>query len=525
MLATLLQGAASSSGGGILSVLTFAPVIGMLVILFLPRSRTEAIKTVAACAAFVPLALSIWLWFAYDKASPGVLAENMSFVEQASWIPTLGIKYYVGVDGLSVPILFLSCLIFFFAVFSSWTIGKGVKGYFAMFLLLETGTNGCFVALDFFLFYVFWELMLLPMYFLIGIWGGPRREYAAIKFFLYTLLGSVLMLVALVALYMQCGTFDLMQLAAMARDPQSTLYAAGAPSVFGWKFLPWVFWFLFIGFAVKVPIVPLHTWLPDAHVEAPTPISVILAGILLKLGGYGMMRILFPIGSSVMQQPETILTIALIGTVSILYGAFVAMAQTDFKKLVAYSSVSHMGFVLLGFAALNHQGMTGAAAQMFNHGLSSAMLFLIVGVFYDRAHHRDLGRMGGLASTMPKYAGLAMIGIFTSIGLPGLAGFVSEFWVLLGAFSSDAHGSLRLLAILSALGIVLTAGYLLWTIQRVFLGKPKDPAYEQYPDIDARETVTQAPFAVLCVLFGVLPFLLLSQYGASVQGLLDLLGR
>ena len=518
MLATIFQ--TGQGTNTLLSLLTFVPLLGMIAIFCVPKAKHDVIKTIAAAATLIPFVISIIIYFTYDKSGTGVEASQMYLVERYDWIPSYNISYYLGVDGLSVPILLLSCLLFFFAVFSAWGIEKGVKGFFSLLLLLEVGTNGCFVALDLFLFYVFWEVMLLPMYFLIGIWGGPRKEYAAIKFFLYTLAGSVLILLAIVAIYLKAGTFDLMELAQMAKSGE--LYLGDDFKLFGiFDFQKWTFWFMFIGFAVKIPIVPLHTWLPDAHVEAPTAISVILAGILLKLGAYGMLRINFPLGGSLLHDTTVLTIIGVIGTVSILYGAFVAMAQTDFKRLVAYSSVSHMGFVLLGFAAMNSNGMMGAATQLFNHGTSSAMMFLIVGVLYDRAHHRDLNRFGGLALHMPYYTGLATVGIFASIGLPGLASFISEVLVLFGAFNSDIT---RWMAVVSVLGIIMTAAYLLWTVQRVFLGENKNKEYLDYPDISGREVFCQAPFAILCLLFGVMPFLLLDVYQNSINGLLTLLG-
>jgi NADH-quinone oxidoreductase subunit M len=330
------------------------------------------------------------------------------------------------------------------------------------------------------------------------------------------------MLVALVAIYLQSGglesgTFNILQLQELMK---SGALQEGAPSLLGMDFQTWTFWFLFLGFAVKIPIVPLHTWLPDAHVEAPTAISVILAGILLKLGAYGMMRINFPLGTALMEPGSgTTIAIGVIGMVSIVYGAFVAMAQTDFKRLVAYSSVSHMGFVILGFAALNDMGMNGAAAQLFNHGTSSAMMFLIVGVVYDRVHHRNLNDFGGLGLKMPYYSGLATVGLFAALGLPGLANFVSEIMILIGAFNAPHT---QWMAVVSVIGIVIGAAYILWTIQRVFLGK-LNPKYEEITDIDGREAFCQIPFAALCVLFGVAPFLLLDVFRDSIKSLVTFL--
>jgi len=357
----------------ILTYMTFIPLAGMFVILALPRANHSLIKATALAVTLPPLAMAIWLFVNFDRSTDG-----MQFMVRHAWIPSYNIQYIMGVDGLSVTMILLTALLCPICLLSSWSIEKGVKGYFALFLLLNTGMMGVFCALDFFLFYIFWEVMLLPMYFLIGIWGGPRREYAAIKFFLYTLLGSVLMLIAMLGLYFynEPHTFDMLVL----MDNAST---------YSRSFQSWAWIALFIGFAIKIPAFPFHTWLPDAHVEAPTAISVILAGVLLKMGTYGILRICYPI------LPAATLhyawyALAALGTWNIVYGAFCAMAQTDMKKLVAYSSISHMGYVMLGMATLTPQGINGAVLQMFNHGTVTAMLFLLVGVVYDRAHHRDI---------------------------------------------------------------------------------------------------------------------------------------
>jgi len=500
----------------ILSWITFIPLIGMALILLLPKTALSAIKGVSLAATAIPLVLATWMYFGlFQKGT-----ADLQLVQDIPWITAIGAHYHVGVDGLSLALVWLTTLLLFIGVPASFSIAKAGKAYYALLLLLEVGIVGVFVSLDFFLFYVFWEIMLLPMYFLIGIWGGPRREYAAIKFFLYTLAGSVLMLVAIVALRLDSGTFDIptmVEQAQLGRLDGSRLPGGGA--LLGMQFTTWVFWFLFVGFAIKVPVWPFHTWLPDAHVEAPTPISVILAGILLKLGGYGMLRACFPIVPDAFQSFA--LALAILGVISIVYGAFVALGQTDFKKMVAYSSVSHMGYVLLGFAALTEWGMSGAALQMFNHGTSSAALFLIVGVIYDRAHHRDLNGFGGLSQVMPRYWALTTLGFFAAIGLPGLAGFVSEAMTLVGAYDA-ANPIFKVLVLISTLGIVFTAAFLLWAMQRVFLGK-LNPKYAELPEINAREVFCQAPLLFLCVVLGILPWYLLDWMQPSVQNLVTLL--
>ena len=458
-----------------------------------------------------PLLMAVYIFLTYDRAGVGVNEpESFQYVIQMDWIRSFNIQYYMGIDGLSVTMVLLTALLSFLCIFASWGIDKGIKGYFAMFMLLEVGMMGVFCALDFFLFYIFWEVMLLPMYFLIGVWGGPRKIYAAIKFFLYTLFGSVLMLLVMLALYFKAGhTFNLLELMQQS-------YTGDTLTLFGWtmNFAKVMFVALFIGFAIKVPIFPFHTWLPDAHVEAPTAISVILAGVLLKMGTYGMMRISFPI------LPEATLWfapfLAILAVVNIVYGALCAMAQKDFKKLIAYSSISHMGFVLLGMASGTPQGMNGAILQMFNHGTVTAMLFLLVGVLYDRAHHREIEGFGGLMSRMPVYGSFTSLAFFAAIGLPGLSSFISELLVLLGGWKTFPA-----ITVLCASGIVLGAAYMLWTLQRVFLG-PLNAKYASLPEINRREIFTLVPLSILVIVLGFYPHPVLNLLRASTNHLVEL---
>jgi NADH-quinone oxidoreductase subunit M len=535
-------------GFGILSWITLLPVLGMVVVLLLPRQQLSAIRWTALLMTVLQLVLAAIIFARFDRGMAGINTQaGMQFVEKASWIDIksvawfgrVHIEYLLGIDGLSVVMVLLTALISFVAVISSWTIEKSVKGYFALFLLLDTGMMGVFVSLDFFLFYVFWELMLLPMYFLIGVWGGPRREYAAIKFFLYTLFGSVLMLLAMIALYFSVNVFidangaihsvaDVMKSGAQGLEKIYTfnMMAMMDPGNFvpgsllgglhtGWRYL--AYGALFVAFAIKVPTFPFHTWLPDAHVEAPTPISVILAGVLLKMGTYGMLRISFPIFPDAMIHYAWYL--ALIGVISMVYGALVAMAQTDFKKLIAYSSISHMGVVILGMSSMNTQGMTGAVFQMFNHGTITAMLFLIVGVIYDRAHTRGLNEFGGLMNQMPKYAGVMTVAFFAALGLPGLSGFISEAFSMLGAFQT-----FRTLTIIAGVTIVLTAGYMLWVLQRVFLGTLPEK-WKNLTDMNGREMAMLVPLAAIVIFLGVYPSPMLNLMNSSMNSLAELLQR
>lgn len=538
----------------ILSWTVFAPAIGALLCLFAPKRQ---LRTIALLATLVALVLSLTLFPTFLKGGDASQASTifgssygkLHHVERVSWISIpgkLNIEYFLGIDGLGFPLFVLTTVVSFLACWASWgfdhwTINKGARAYFILFLLLETGMLGVFVSLDFFLFYIFWEVMLLPMYFLIGVWGGPRKEYAAIKFFLFTLAGSVLMLVALVAMYFYSGaaiaaaggsvpsayraadkvvltqgTFDLIELA--TNPVIQAHFAKAGTSFLGFKFAPLMFIMLFIGFAIKLPCVPVHTWLPDAHVEAPTPISMILAGVLLKMGGYGFLRLCYPIFPT--GAEHWAFSLAMIGLVSILYGALCAMAQSDFKKLVAYSSVSHMGYVLLGIAIMTQAGFQGAMFQMIAHGISSPMCFFLVGVIYERAHHREINRFGGLWLTMPRYGTMATIGFFASLGLPGLCGFIGEVWVLLGVFNAGSKYAWAYpTAILAAAAVIFTAGYILWLIRRVYLGKERHE-YAEYPDASPRETWILVPMAVLCIALGVLPMQTVFNY---TNGTLDLM--
>lgn len=466
----------------VLTWMIFLPLIGAIVVLCLPRNAANLIRGTATFFTIPPLVMAVWLFQHFDRTT-----NEMQFVTKIPWIPSFNIQYFIGVDGISITMVLLTALLSFICIIASFGIEKAMKAYFALFLVLDAAMMGVFCALDFFLFFVFWEVMLLPMYFLIGIWGGPRREYAAIKFFLYTMVGSVLMLVAMLALYFYAEphTFDLLELAS-----RSSSYSTG------FQRLAWIA--LFIGFAIKIPAFPFHTWLPDAHVEAPTAISVILAGVLLKMGTYGILRINYPILPAATLEFAFYLLIAL-GTWNIVYGALCAMAQTDFKKLIAYSSISHMGYVMFGMATMTSEGINGAVLQMFNHGTVTAMLFLLVGVIYDRAHHREINGFGGLAGIMPFYTGWTALAFFAAMGLPGLSAFISEVLVLLGGWRNYPA-----LTIVSASAVVLTAGYMLWTLQRIYLGKANEK-YVDLPDINGREIFTLVPLGIIVIVLGVYP--------------------
>ncbi len=559
----------------ILSSLIFTPLLAALVVLLLPARLQKPMKAVALGGTLVQLALAILLYFRFDGTAAANGQHGYQFVEKLNWIGfTLGslgrfqIEYFVGVDGISISMVLLTGIVGVIGVISSWTIKKNIKGYFLLYLLLMTSVMGCFLALDFFLFYLFFEFMLLPMYFLIGIWGGPKREYAAIKFFIYTLVGSLFILIVMIGLYtsvidpaatavqlgmLQNGIIDsnlILQVQQMLQQnvinsadmvrtfsipammepanfiPDSLLHILSGTVLWDLPIRFIAFLLLFAGFAIKVPSVPVHTWLPDAHVEAPTPISVLLAAILLKVGGYGLIRIVYPIFPDAGAYFAVL--VGGLGVLSIIYGALCALAMNDLKKLIAYSSVSHMGFVLLGLASLTSEGVNGAIYMMFSHGIISAMLFLVVGVIYDRAHDRMILNFRGLAKRMPAYTTFVVIAFFASLGLPGFSGFIAELLVLVGGFSSpDITGLLpRWLTIVAVFGLLLAAAYYLWALQRMFFGKywifPELRAKAILTDLNAREYLMLVPLAILALLFGIFPHLLLDKTGVAAQGFTEL---
>jgi NADH-quinone oxidoreductase subunit M len=482
----------------ILSIVCYVPLAGALIIMFAMKSGQDAaIRKFATGVAFLDFLISLPLWLAFDPNGTG--KNIFQFRESYSWIDSIGVRYEMGIDGIALLLILLTTLLGFISFLSSWSaIRTREKEYYVFLLLLQTGMLGVFMAMDFFLFYVFWEVMLVPMYFLIGIWGGPRRLYAAIKFFLYTLVGSVLMLLGILALYFYNagGLFAWKGLGNPQTFSITQFHDIGAsipPDLQMWIFLAF-----FVGFAIKVPMFPFHTWLPDAHVEAPTAGSVILAGVLLKMGTYGFVRFSLPIlPDATVRALPWVAGLALVG---ILYGALVAMAQKDMKKLVAYSSVSHLGFVMLGLFALNGPGLNGGVLQMINHGLSTGALFLLVGVIYERRHTRMIADYGGLSAEMPLYATLFLIITLSSIGLPTLNGFVGEFTILVGAFQKVWWWGL-----LAAIGIVLGAAYMLWMYQRVFFGPLTNPENKGLPDLNRRELLYLAPIVLLCFWIGLYP--------------------
>ncbi|MCB9060517.1 MAG: NADH-quinone oxidoreductase subunit M [Halobacteriovoraceae bacterium] len=502
-----------------LNWILWLPLLGAVLILLIPKGKDDLVRYLSLATTSVVLFLSGILYLNFDNSVAGMQTK---FNIVVPWIEQFHIYYRIGVDGISLPMVLLTSLLLFLCILSSWTIKKQVKAYFALLLMLQCTVYGVFLSLDFFLFYLFWEIMLLPMFFLIGIWGGENKEYAAVKFFLYTFFGSILMLVGMVALYYVSGqdanSFNILALS-------SGKWGHLDLSLFGYSlsFSKVFFVFMFIGFAIKVPVFPFHTWLPHAHVQAPTAISVILAGVLLKMGTYGFLRIAYPI------FPESAVyfsdAIAWLGLVNIIYGALCAMAQSDVKKLVAYSSVSHMGFVMLGLAAMTSQGMNGAVLQMFNHGTSTAMMFLLIGILYERSHHRWIVRpdgqkgFGGLYTQLPKYSIIFIIAMFASMGLPGLSGFISEALIFLGVYMKYPT-----ITVLALFGLLIGAAYLLWMFKRMFFGEVIDECKE-YSDVNIREIAYMTPLCLAVIVFGIYPTPILNIMKASVNNLVVLLSK
>jgi len=491
----------------LLSIMTFFPLVGMIALLFLPRDNDAMLKSFALAVSLITFLISLPLAFDNVFKTSG----GMHYREFYEWIHVgefFQMNYNVGIDGISLWLVMLTTFIMPIAILSTWNaVKKNTKGFMAMLLLLQTGMLGAFISLDLFLFYIFWELMLIPMYFLIGIWGGSNRIYAAVKFFIYTAVGSLLMLVGIIFVYyyaIQSGSpvngFGVQE-----------FYQLNIP--YGAQF--WLFLAFGFSFAIKVPMFPLHTWLPDAHTEAPTAGSVILAAVLLKMGTYGYVRFAMPLFPEALQT--FIPFLAFLSVVGIIYGSLVAMMQEDVKKLVAYSSVAHLGFVMLGLFALNMQGMAGGMLQMINHGISTGALFLIVGFLYERRHTRQISEFGGLATKMPIFATIFLIITFSSIGLPGTNGFVGEFLALMGAFESN----LRWYAVFATTGVILAAVYMLWVYQRIMFGKVTNPANENIKDLSAREIVIMAPLLLFVFWIGIYPNTFFDKMNPALEQLLE----
>jgi NADH-quinone oxidoreductase subunit M len=485
----------NNTGFPILSTLIFLPVLGALLILLISRSQENLVKLTALGVSIAAFVISIPLFTGFDKTT-----HKMQFGETHEWIPSLHINYSLGIDGISILFVLLSTLITVLCVLVSWnSIKTKVKEFYISVLVMEGAMIGVFCSLDFMLFYVFWEAMLIPMYLLIGVWGGPNRIYAAVKFFLYTLIGSVLMLVGIIVLYFTAGsTFNILEL---------------MTKTYPYHLQIWLFWAFFSAFAVKVPMFPVHTWLPDAHTEAPTAGSVILAAVLIKMGAYGFLRFSLPLFPEASRAMTPIML--LLSVIAIIYGAVICLGQTDLKRLIAYSSVSHMGYVTLGIFALNTQGLEGGILQMINHGIVTGALFLSVGIIYDRTHTRQISDYGGVASAMPIYSAAFIIFTLASIGLPATNGFIGEFLIILGGFKAS-----QISGVLAATGIIIGAGYMLWLYQRVFFMETGKKVVG-LKDMDAREMLTLLPMVILIFWIGIYPNAFLGFMHESVRHLLE----
>lgn len=527
----------------LLTILIFLPIAAALGITFLPLKFADSFRHITLGVTVLQCILVCSLVMAFSVTSGDLhVIDSFQFVERTSWITldlgSLGAfraEYFLGLDGLSISLVALNALVMLVSTISSYSITDRPKGYFSLLLILNGAIMGCFMALDFLLFYLFFEFMLLPMFFLIGLWGGPRREYASIKFFLYTLLGSLLLLIVMIGLYSSVmdpvlsdatsvvRTFNMVYMA----DPANLIPGSLLAGTYDFLSIPlrmWGFLLLFLGFAIKIPVVPLHTWLPDAHVEAPTPISVILAGVLLKIGVYGLMRtayLMFPDGAT-----EYAMLVAVLGVISIIYGALNALASKDLKRMVAYSSVSHMGFVLIGLSSNTVEGVSGAIFQLVSHGIISAGLFLIAGVLYDRTHDRMIANYSGLATRMPRFTALTVLFFFASLGLPGMSGFIAEVLTVLGAFvSSGVNGLIsRWVAVVAVVGLLLSAAYYLWTLQRMYFGPfyYRESNGGELSDLTFREYIMLVPLALLTLLLGIFPGLMLDLISGGVNAFVHL---
>ncbi|MBI2458429.1 MAG: NADH-quinone oxidoreductase subunit M [candidate division NC10 bacterium] len=503
-------------GFPILSLITFLPLVGVVLLLLVGRERVRVIRNLAFLVSLASFAASLLLPLYYDRSTAAV-----QFVERLNWIPTIGVTYFFGLDGISLWLVMLTTFLSPIAVLCSYeSIKHRTKEFYIFLLILETGMLGVFVALDFFLFYVFWEVMLVPMYFLIGVWGSDRRLYSAIKFFLYTLFGSLIMLLGILAVYFYAGgqtgryTFDVLQLMRVAYPNAPVINFLGVALSF--QDLVWLAFAL--SFAIKVPMFPFHTWLPDAHTDAPTAGSVILAGVLLKMGTYGFIRFNLPMFPEASQHFVPLVFV--LSIIAIIYGAMVCMVQPDMKRLIAYSSVSHMGFVMLGMFAFNPQGVQGSILQMINHGLSTGGLFLVVGLIYDRRHTRLISELGGISRPMPVYATLFAIIMFASMGLPGLNGFIGEFLILIGAFQVRWWWGA-----FAVTGIILGAAYMLWLYQRTMFGEVTKEENKSLPDLDAREMATLLPIIAFCFWIGLYPAPFLKAMEASVANVIQIVEK
>ena len=491
-----------------LTTILFLPALGAILVAFVLGNRPRLIKWMAAILTFIPLLLSIILFINFDRSLAA--AGLIQFEEKALWIAALNAHYHLGVDGLSLPLVLLTAFLGFLSVLISWKIDLRPREYFAWLLLLETSILGVFLSLDLLLFFIFWEIEVIPMYFLINIWGAGRKEYSAIKYVVYTLFGSAFMLAGILTLYFTTGSLSMLEIARGGLAMVQSIMPAAA-----------IFFLLLIGFAVKLPVFPFHTWLPDAHTDAPTAVSVMLAGVLIKMGGYGMIRLCVTLFPDVARSYALLLVILAI--IGVLYGAAVTMRQTDFKRLIAYSSISHMGYVLLGIFALGQVSLVGASLQMFSHGVVTGLLFAMVGLVMHNTHERDLRKLGGLARQVPIITVVFSVAGLASLGLPTTSGFAAEFLVFVGSFSSTVVPGIQVYTILGVLGVVITAGYILWMLQRVFYGPPLEQ-YNGTADADILERVYMFALVAVIMLVGIYPAILTDVIKLGISPVVTLLG-